>query len=391
MMLVMALASVLAETFLYLSTMGLPIAAEGPLSALKVIAVMIGTAALCFRMREKAKYLPLVLLVLLFVPVFHFTQIIPAGLMVLRCVSGTWNFSYDNVSTELKAGCGLFGLFMIFGGIGVGMEFIDLALPWFVLFLMTEVFQLRVLRDERLESLDTKYVLYNAAVCLIMGLTVAVLILPGMQKVYAGVITAVYRWTVYPLLHGFGRIIYWILYACAAVIRWFAQFFHFEFEPEIPDMEIGSPGEGMSFNDGTEGMDARHLLWQLAALILLAVLVFWFIRIIRRAMRRRQGVMPAVIRTPFTESGRKTHRQKSSSAVRESYRKYLRACAKKNIPAEGASDLVAAQTDQLLNDSSGTQLRQMYLPVCYGGQPDTQADEVKQLVRSIRNRFRSGS
>ena len=393
---VMIMISLLSEAFLYLSTFGLGLIEESWISVVRFLTILLLSGWLCVRMRHQKgilKYLPLVLLVLMIVPAetFHVSLVLPAGILIFRCVFGFWEFNYDTAMAHLKAGSLLYLLLSIFFTLGIGSYYFDHSLPWFVLFLMAHVFMLRILRDENVSLLDRRYVLLNAGVCIASGLLVIVLFLPQMQNVYLFIVRSIYGYLIQPALHGFGRLIYYVLYAGSVFVQWLAGFFNIHIEPAVPDMEIGDAGEEMSFIDGEDGMAASgELFWQIAAAVLLVLAVLWIIRMMRKAGEHAPSADLRVIRSSAGPVQRKK-RTRTASSVRASYRKYLKACAKKNIPCDGsaASDQIAFETDKLLKDESGRKLRELWLPVRYGEKPDENVQEVKSLVQMIRSRFRS--
>ncbi|MBR2668522.1 MAG: hypothetical protein IKE36_01850 [Solobacterium sp.] len=404
MSLFLSIIDVLRELCMYYSTLGFLFSlSENALPLLPSIGICAVSGILCLLLKNQRTlgYLPLVLLAGLVFPGFTLIKLVSALPVVLLYVLKTqrdgWQADYDNVRRFMSGGLAGFGFASLVALVylGQGQALTHQALPIFFVFLMFTIFELRMLRNDAVQTFGQKYVLLNFG--LLAGILVIVLLL-GSQSVLHGLLFLLktfYTYIVSPVIFAFMFVLMVIPYAIYYLVMWIKPGGLHNMEipqitsvikemfPEMEDTYVSNPW----FDTVGRGL-----------LIIAFLIIMYFVirRMTDRAQHRSDGTVTYRRESLKPESGKKRRRSifrlnDPDDVIREAYRSYLGLCAKEGIAVDGsiASDVICEQSEHILQTGDARKLRELWLPVRFSNDAsDEQGNTAKELLRSIRKTFR---
>ncbi|MCR5793740.1 MAG: hypothetical protein K6G61_00160 [Solobacterium sp.] len=382
--------SFLKELCLFFATFGLTYPLEGPAGTLRLTAVFLLCAFFGAACRKKpVRFLSLFALVLLAVPPglkIRFTLLLPVLLCVMRTVWDNWDFSYDFSKDELKWGSALYIVFSIFGLIEGGNSYLNISLPWFTGFFCLSVFILRLLRTESDEKASASYVLMNAGIAALLGLLVSALLLPQFQSAAVWFLSLIDRFLFEPLRELVVWIIGIVFYLPTKLLVWLFSKLHVNEMQHVEVFEITETGsEANPLIDGSFVPYVRLAAEAIAAVILIAIALF----IVYRMRKTRNYASSADIVRTALRSPKHAKGILQTGGVRGVFRKYMKLCERYRIRTAGiASDVITEKSAAVTGSDAPRRLRDLWLPVRYGGRDDTAAEEAQQLYREIKASFR---
>ncbi len=387
----------LRHLLLYFCTLGLSWLMAGIVPSLLVsllVFLVISISSLCDEKHENLRYLPLLLWLCLFLPVFSdagiLSKVLPVIYTAARIHARIRTMTYDQSRTELLLGLALYGVVALFSSLENASAFFSLTLPCFLSWLALSTFMLRMLKNPAVLE-DRQYLLYSSGISLGMAAVILLMLSDTFADMLNTVITFIYRnlllTPVLWLLKGFT----WLL---KAVYDLFAGFSAGASQAENPFEgifeEIGSYNEHYEFIY-TQGGDTTWLMVLVRVLaVLIVVLIAWMIirRMRKRQTREESGL--SFTKESTRQNPRSRHSLNPSSRIRNLYRKYLKLADEWQLieNKSEASDRIAAKTDSLLHSDDASRLRDLWLPVRYGEENDDNVQEAEKLYRSIKKQFR---
>ena len=403
----MALISVIREVCLYLATFGYitigMVSLEGSL-------LILGTAVLCtvicqlFHPDSVLKYLPLISCGLLFIRGASGVQTAAAlpviAYLFLKIRNGHWEARYPAVISTLKAGSLAYGIFLFFlwiyaSDVAKGMN--SASVPFFAMFLILSVFSMRLQRDSAIMSFGTKYRLLSL-LPVILTVLLAVLLTSAPARALFGMLAELFgKYILYPMVVAFAYIMLAIINVLKYPVLWLLRRagMHTIDESEMGFEDLGDLSDMFDVEEVT-GSPVLDVIWKALPAILLLILVIFIVRRISRNTGISAASAGTYQREAITADRPKRRTWKDLlrpplTPVREAYRQYLKLCASSQIPADGslASDEVLRLTAQHIPAEDAEKLRELWLPVRYGGKEDNDPAEAKQLIKHIKKQFRS--
>ncbi len=382
---------------LYLCTLGISwlLAGFGPASALSLLTILtLLISSYCDRKAKQLKFVPLLLMALLFLPYFSglgiLSKTVPIIYVSARIFADIHGMSYDQTRSEALAGTAVYAAVALFSSLENASAFFSLTLPVFLLWLALITFMLRLLKNPELQN-DRQYLLFSSGISLAMLGIIWALLSETFADFLKKAVTFVYQKILLQPILLFLKGVTWLL---RTIYDLFAGFSVSHSEAENPFEgffeEIGSYNEHYEFFY-TEHTDTTWLMILVRVIaVLIVILAAWLI--IRHMKKRRTREESGL---SFTKESTRPHRRRHddrdpSSRIRTLYRKYLQLVQKYQIRADGsdASDVIAAKTDAMLKSHDASELRQLWLPVRYGNGSDEDVHRAEELYRSVRKQFR---
>ena len=391
------------ELCLYLAAVGFLLSPPGDMAGMAIfLAVCLLAESACTLWGKRkgiVPYLPLLLLV----PFFFTAQTIrellrPAPvliLLLLRCRARRWRMEYYSVRSLFQTGGVIYlVLFMAFLITQHIDRLVSDSFPFFVMWLLLSVYNMRMLRNPYVASLDGRFKALNAVLLLCVALTGALLSSGPAVTAVTTVLKALWSGVIAPLL-------FVVIYVVAILfsLLWYAAnylFWLFAKDPgevEPPKIETGQMQDAL-METMPEMAEPSQWLIRLAILAGVAafLIVAWLIarNMISPAVKDTEDP-GALQRESLASPGRKPRRgmgRAPAEGVREVYRKYLALCASFQIPVDGraASDVIRDLSAPYTGGEDAGALREQWLRARFSGQ-ETSPEEVRearQLLRRMR-------
>lgn len=388
------------EICLYMSVVGVLLSGPGEGGrALLFAAVSLlseSACALCRDRRGAVRYLPALLMLPFFLTARSIAEaLLPAPvlmLILLRCHTGQWRAEYYTVRTLFKAGgviCTI--LFLTFA---VGDHFARLAadsLPFFTVWLLLTVLNMRLLRSQYAVSLDGRFKALNIALLLCVALIGMALSSDLPVAAVTALLRAAWIYVVWPILFAAIYVIALLAATAAYLIgRLLLAAGIGDGEAEPPPFDNALMQDVFGGMDIGTGDPSRWPVRVAVAVgILLFLLIAWFVV---RSLISRPAPGPKVSgdirRESLSTVAKQTRRGRRAGAggVRAVYRKYLTLCAALQIPVDGsvASDVIRDKSAPYVGAEDAGELRDMWLRARFSDMPPGDARRARQLLRRMR-------
>ncbi len=398
------LTSLIREICLYLATFGYLTAGMNSLSSSLLIlaaSVLCCIASLLYHPDSILKYLPLAFCALMFVQgvsgAFPAAAVPVIVCLFLKIRSGHWSPGYSGTHTLLNTGTAGYAVMIFLLYVyetHLAANIARASVPFFTVFLILSVYNLRMLRNSAVTSFGNRYAAMNLIpIAAVTALSLLLTSKPA-RALASMILHAFYRYVLYPLLILFAFLMLGLLNVLKGPVLWLFALLGGSFGYDESEMGFESIGETFFPEVQTAGTPLwLSILWRALPALLLAVTAVWMIRRImqnrgiaaesgavyqREDLRgRKRGLIADLMRRPLTP-------------VREIYRKYLLLCMKHNIAADGsmASDEIMKASSGMLKSGDPARLRELWLPVRYGRSSDTDGSEAAGLLKHIRKQFR---
>lgn len=391
------------EICLYMSTVGFLLSGPGGIRRMLVCAAVSllaeSACALCGARRGPARYLP----ALIMIPLFRTASSIAAALLpvpvlmliLLRCSAGYWRAEYYTVRKLFLVGGTLYSAIFLSFALNENLERLASdSLPFFTVWLLLTVLNMRLLRNQYTVNLDGRFKALNIALILCVALIGLALSSNLPVAAAAALLKAAWIYVVLPILFA---AMYAIAVLFAAVVYLIGRLLlalgigDGEIEPlqfDTADMQEVFGGAAAGVEDPSQ-WPARIAI---AVGILLFLIIAWFVvrELISRPPKEpdisgeiRRESLPSAAKQP-----RRNRRRAAAEGVRAAYRKYLALCAAFHIPVDGsvASDVIRDRSVPYMGAEDTGELRSMWLSARFSGRDTSPEDtrRARQLLRRMR-------
>ncbi len=392
-----------SELCLYMASVGFFVSLFGEtLSPLWYFGVFFLCGLVCALLRNKRgiiRYAPLAMLALAFVGADSIAAVvlpIPAVFMLwLKARERAWTADYDRTKSVFSYGFVVLPI-DVFAAF-VSSRFAEMtarALPFFIVWMLLSVLNLRILRSPATMNVKTRAM--NVLIVLLIALIGLGLSSDACVSAVLAVTSVIYTYVVIPLLFA--------IIAIAAVIpllfAWLLSLLSRLFGDGSAAGEPGQFEANMEvIYDAIEGSQTPEWLIWLAIILLTSAFLLAVCAVIRKfagkagaARRPVEQLQYAAAPAQSAARRRKAFGKTPADVVRNCYCRYLILCGKRGIPVDGsaASDEICRMSESLRADSGAKELRALWLPARYSQEEirESDASNAKRTLKTISKSFK---
>lgn len=392
------------EICLYMSVAGFLLSGPGGIRRTLVCAAVSllaeSACALCRDWRGAARYLP----ALIMLPLFWTARSVAAALqpvpvlmlILLRCSAKQWGAEYYTVRKLFLAGGILYAIIFFSFALNENLERLASdSLPFFALWLLLTVLNMRLLRNQYTVSLDGRFKALNIALILCVALIGLAISSDLPVAAVTAVLKAAWVYVAWPILFAAAYAIA-VLFTAVVYLTGRLLLALGIGDGAIEPLQFDTAGVQDVFGGaaavGVEDPSQWPARVAIAVGILLFLIIAWFV--VRALISRPpkgpdiSGEIKRESLPPAAKQPRRTGRRPAAVGVRAAYRRYLALCEAFHIPVDGsiASDVIRDQSAPYMGAEDVGELRSIWLSARFSGRDASPEDarRTRRLLRRLR-------